>query len=237
MTLPSPIFLIRKVIAALYPPRCLCCGKLLSGESPLCPACFDLWQTERLCVSSPREDGILHLSVYSKGSSVTRRLVLLAKNSNERRLYRFLAGELAKLLSQNDISADFIVNVPRSPAAVRNTGVDQSSLLARALAKATGIRYLNALRHKRKARAQKTLDAAQRALNAASAYRLARKAEKSLAGCTVILIDDVATTGATFSACEKLLIYAGAVRVIKIAVASTERTGQKQPQPPSVPSE
>jgi len=230
VTLPSPLLVLKKVIIFIYPPRCLCCGRLLSGESPLCPACLDKWHAERQGAASPREDGILYLAYYTKTHSVARRLVLRAKNSNERRLYLFLAGELSKLLAQHNITADYVVNVPRSPAAVRNTGVDQSGLLARALAHIMGIKYLNALRHKRRTRAQKTLDASQRAANASSSFRLARKAKKSLAGCTVVLVDDVATTGTTFAACEKLLLSAGVSSVVKIAVASSERGGQKQPK-------
>lgn len=227
MTLHSPISLIRKLFSILYPPRCLCCGKLLPGESPLCPACSETWGGERKKAASPRADGVLYLAPYTKSRSVTRRLVLRAKNSNERRLYLFLAGELAKLLSQRSISADFVAGVPRSPSVVRNTGVDQSSLLARALAKTAGSRYINALKRRRKARVQKMLDAARRADNAALAYRLARKAGKHLSGRTVVLVDDVATTGSTFSACEKLLYHAGAARVFKVAVAATERTVYK----------
>lgn len=222
VTIFSPVSFFRSVLAALYPPRCLCCGELVPDESPLCPACRDSWRAERRAAVSPRPDRVLYLAPYTKGRSAARTLVLSAKRSNERRLYVFLAGELAKLLAERAITADYIVNVPRSPAALRKTGVDQARLLAQALASVTGSRYIAALRHRHFSAVQKTLDAAGRAENAASAYMPVNKAARSLTGSTVILIDDIATTGATLAACEKLLLESGAARVVKAAVASSE---------------
>lgn len=224
VTLPSPLAFFQKVITLLYPPRCICCGRILPGESPLCLECAESWQNELGQAASPRDDGVYFLAPYTKGRSVTRKLVLNAKQSNERRLYIFLSLELSKLLEHYGMTADLIVNVPRSPVSVRNTGVDQSGMLARALSKSLGIRYLNVLRHRHISKAQKTLNAARRRQNAKSAYKLVRKAPKHLAGRSIVLVDDVATTGATFSACENLLLGAGAAQVYKIAVASTELT-------------
>ena len=73
VTLHSPISLIRKLFSILYPPRCLCCGKLLPGESPLCPACSETWGGERKKAASPRADGVPYLAPYTKSRSVTRR--------------------------------------------------------------------------------------------------------------------------------------------------------------------
>lgn len=223
VTIFSPVSFFRSVLAALYPPHCLCCCELVPDESPLCPTCFESWRAERRAAVPARLDGVLYLAQYTKGCSVARTLVLSAKQSNERRLYKFLAGELSNLLAERGITADFIVNVPRSPGALRKTGVDQARLLAQALATVTDSRYIGALRHKRSAAVQKTLDAAGRAENAASAYMPVRKAVQALAGSTVILVDDIATTGATLSACEALLLKSGASRVVKATVASSER--------------
>ncbi len=218
------IFLFSVLLKALFPPRCLCCRVLIDTESPLCDNCDLLWRAERDASRKRdgfrRTDGTFYLAAYTKGRSVARTLVLCAKRSNERRLYKFFADEMVELIAGHNITADYIVNVPRRPAAVRNTGVDQAQLTAKALAAATGIPYLSALRHRNFTRAQKTLDAAQRAGNAASAYKSARGAETKLADKTVILVDDVATTGSTLAACEMLLRTAGAARVIKIAAAS-----------------
>lgn len=222
VTIFSPVSFFRSALAALYPPHCLCCGEFVPDESPLCPACFESWRAERRASASTRPDGVLYLAQYTKGRSVARTLVLSAKQSNERRLYIFLARELSKLLEVRGITADFIINVPRSPGALRKTGVDQARLLAQALAAVTGSRYIGALRHRHFTAVQKTLNAAGRAENAASAYMPVRKAVQALAGSTVILVDDIATTGATLSACEALLLKSGASRVVKVAVASSE---------------
>ena len=217
----SPFKTINSILSALYPPRCLCCGVPTGSEEPLCEDCAKSWRAERLSCQCGQDGNTLYLAVYTKGRSVARTLVLHAKHSNERRLYKFLADELSELLSAHCGDADYIINVPRSPSSVRKTGVDQAELLARALSFSSGVPYLPALRHKSFTKAQKTLGAEARAKNAASAYKLARCANK-LPGKTVILLDDVTTTGATLASCGELLLKAGASRVIKAAVTSAK---------------
>lgn len=217
----SPIIVIRQILDAFYPPRCLCCGTL-TGDTPLCDNCRAIWQTERDKAVFKRPDGVEYLAVYTKNRSVARTLVLTAKRSNERRLYDFLALELADKLADSLNTADFITFVPRSSDSVRKSGVDQALLLAKALSAACGVPYLAALRHKRHTAAQKTLNAANRAVNAATAYDIDHKNKVKLTGKIAVLVDDVATTGSTLTACEALLRASGAIRVIKATIASAE---------------
>ena len=132
-----------------------------------------------------------------------------------------MADELFLLIADN-INYNYIINIPRRPSAVRKTGVDQAKLLAQALSRKINIKYLPALKHKEFSREQKFLSAEQRSENAISSYRISRRAESRLAAKSVILIDDVTTTGSTLSAGERLLYAAGAAGVIKITVAKAE---------------
>ncbi len=112
---------------------------------------------------------------------------------------------------------------PRSRAAIRADGHDQAARLARALAGTIGGEFAPLLRRvSTPTDEQKTLTAAERRDNAARAYALRRNAAARIAGRTVILCDDLSTTGATLSVCESLLLSAGARAVVWVTVGQTE---------------
>ena len=74
----------------------------------------------------------------------------------------------------------------------------------------------------RKAREQKTLNAAERSVNATSSYILSDKAAEAVRDRTVVVCDDLCTTGATLGRCAEMLVEAGARSVILCTVARTD---------------
>lgn len=116
-------------------------------------------------------------------------------------------------------SANLIVPVPLHPMRERERGFNQASLLARALARLSGlplddhsvVRRLHTERHRA------AMDAKARRKSVAEAF--AARHPKLVAGQRVLLIDDVFTTGATVSACASALKDAGAEEVFVLTVA------------------
>ena len=112
---------------------------------------------------------------------------------------------------------------PRRRSAVREDGFDQAQRLAKALAGACDGDFAALIRRThRKAREQKTLNAEERAVNATSSYILADKAAEAVRDRTVVICDDLCTTGATLNRCAALLVEAGARSVILCTVARTD---------------
>jgi ComF family protein len=167
----------------------------------------------------------LHLTAYrSHHNTVTVALVLRCKDNNDREVFRFLASELAACVKDAKVSLphDAVVTfVPRRRAAVQATGHDHAKQLAMALAHELNLPFDTLLRRRILTRQQKELDAVAREKNAAHSFEVVDGSR--IKGRTVLLIDDVCTTGASLAACTALLMAAQAERVICAVVAQTEQ--------------
>jgi len=161
-------------------------------------------------------------AVYSYGSyeGTLRELVHLFKYGG----VRPLAGTFGRLLAQalpRDAGFDVIVPMPLHWFKQWQRGFNQSYDLAREIGKKWNVPVRNVIRRKRATRSQAGLTHAKRRANVSGAFRIPRG--RSLAGMRVLLVDDVVTTGATASACARVLKRAGAAHVALLALARTDR--------------
>jgi ComF family protein len=132
----------------------------------------------------------------------------------------FLDDSFASLLEQTirargDVAFDAVVPVPMSRRKERRRGYNQAELLARSLAKRIGIRCSMLLSKRGDGPTQSLLPRERRAANVRDAFLASRDAK----GRSLLLIDDICTTGETLRACAAELVRAGAARVCAITVA------------------
>ena len=124
----------------------------------------------------------------------------------------------ASLRARGDLAFDAVVPVPMHRAKRRRRGYNQAELLARALGRRIGARCDISLLAKRgDTPAQSKLARAARAANVRQAFAASPRA----AGLSLLLVDDVSTTGETIRACAQELLRAGAGRVCAAVVAKT----------------
>lgn len=223
----------------LFPPKCVGCGEFLPVHAGMadvfCPFCRTKWEASRLPLheksiiwESPIR-GLVSVVGYTSGETdgVAEGLIYHLKHKDERRVFVFAAHELAHplhtLLAELDISDETVLVTypPRRPRAVRKEGFDQAKRLAQALSRVEGYQFLPLLERIEGGREQKRLDASERRENARNAYGL-KPNSPDLTGKTVILTDDLYTTGATLRTCAELLVEAGATRVILATVGRTK---------------
>lgn len=153
---------------------------------------------------------------------VLRELIHLYKYGRVRTLARPLA-DLVMTAFPRDERLDAIVPVPLHWRRRWERGFNQSELLARAVARRTGLPVSGALVRVRATAVQARLSNTGRRRNVAGAFRCRRLGAGSLEGRRILLIDDVMTTGATAAACATALKRRGAARVVLLAAARPER--------------
>ena len=114
----------------------------------------------------------------------------------------------------------WITAVPLHKSRERRRGYNQSELLAKELSKALNIEYVPSILGRIKAtKPQFELKKEERIKNILGAFRVNSKFQNSLKGKRIILVDDIATSGATIRECGKILKQSGADNVLGVTLA------------------
>lgn len=221
------------VLNLVYPPRCAACRKAGSSfcpdcrekltylTPPLCPVCGYPQpagpKTCHQCRHNPQPDLDAIRSAAFFDDSPLRKAIHRLKYQNEKSLAAPLATLLAECYHANNLHTEVIVPVPLHQARYKERGYNQSTLLARALSQILQqpVDDKTLIRH-RVTQSQMTLKAQERQVNVKDAFSC-RSA--NLANKTVLLIDDVCTTGATLNACAQALKTTGVSQVYGLTLA------------------
>ena len=112
--------------------------------------------------------------------------------------------------------------MPRSHKNKSKDGFDQGFELAKSLSRITGIELVRCFDRRIGVEEQKNLNQYERRLNMKSAYK-PRSVEDKIKDKTVILVDDIVTTGASMASGSRLLFSMGAFAVIGVCIGTTEK--------------
>ena len=205
--------LIDMLLDLLYPPRCPFCHRFLEGGMRVCSRC------ERSLPYMPT--GGLDRTFENLNECFS---VLRYEGDVRKSLHRYkfggvsaYAGCYAKLLAEciedNAIYADVVTWAPLSARRLRERGYDQARLLAEGAAEYMETPCLPLLKKRRHNAAQSgTKSADERRKNVRGVY--AYVGNTPLDGMTVLLVDDIVTTGATLDECAGVLRKAGAAEIL-----------------------
>ncbi len=135
---------------------------------------------------------------------------------------KFIAGIFAEYLYyiyvKFGMCADCAVFVPMTKRAERKRGFNQSKLIADKFSALSGVPVCDCIAKVKETERQATLGRNKRMINLAGAYKVTDRS--AVNGKSVVIIDDVTTTGATAEAVSEKLKKAGAVKVMLLTVAS-----------------
>ena len=232
----------RQILDIVYPPRCIACTEATTEGAHLCANC---WRDTNFISGTTCErcgtplpgvepepnlqcDGCLHhppawdygraLFLYA---GTGRRLILSLKHGDRTDLAHPLADWLARISPDFLNRADIIAPVPLHWRRFFKRRYNQSAELARHLTQKTNGQFApDLLIRTRKTIPQEGMTRDERFENQFGAFRLGNH---NVRGKSVLLIDDVMTSGATLSACAETLRAAGADQINVLALARVAR--------------
>lgn len=221
--------MIRMIVDTLYPPRCVGCGRRgawicercvgrFSRLGPnRCPICCGPSTSADVCSGCRRDPPAFEaLHCVFQFEDPLRAAIHRLKYDGARHLAEPLALVALRSLSPLP-SFHAVVPVPLHPNRLAHRGFNQSGLLARSIGQSLGVPvYPDRLRRVKDTPSQITLTALDRWRNVQGAFHadLGELVDRS-----VLLVDDVATTGSTLRAAASALKQAGARRVNAIILA------------------
>ncbi len=194
-------------VRSLSTPRCMRCGCPSRPGKP-CALCGD-WNAQA-------PDFARYAYFYARP---VERVVRQMKYAGVACLGDWIAQQIYAMI-QNEHFPEFalIVPVPMHDKRLRERGRNHASVIAHALGRLCGLPCEEALRRTRNTAQQARLDGAQRRKNLTGAFQ----SRSRLDGKSVLLVDDVATTGATLLECAAALREAGATRVLAATLAGPD---------------
>lgn len=209
----------------LGPPACAQCDRPFAapqGEGALCGACMadppPYARVHALCAYGPVPRTVVLRFKYGRRTAMAR---LIA------RLMRTRMAAIGVPVGGGSVGTDeahqdppLIIPVPLHRARLWSRGFNQSVEIGRVLARESGLVMIpDALVRTRNTPPLRGRGRSQRAQLVRGAFAVTDRRRIALKGRTVLLIDDVFTTGATAAACAKALLRAGAARVEVVVFA------------------
>jgi ComF family protein len=230
------------LLAVVLAPACAACGGLLERPTrgpvcdqcwqsirpfspPLCDACGEPLASPRLSDTTPRCvrcRRTVHYVVRARAvgpyDDALKAIVHALKYDGRRSIARRLGESMRILGAELLAGADCAVPVPLHRSRHRWRGFNQADDLARHL----GLPVVHALERVRATVPQAELSEGRRRRNVSDAFAPARRIGPCR-GATIVLVDDVSTTGATLEACARTLCEAGAREVRALTAARAVR--------------
>lgn len=186
---------------------CAHCGRKVIVSETYCSTCKGVLTSLDMCRSCFN---------YEKPIS---KLIQDLKYHNKRYLADYFSERLSLLYFKNYFNADAFVFVPMTKKALRKRGYNQSEILARKVSEKTNVPVLDCIVKTKDTKRQATLTRVERLKNLDNAFKIIDK--KAVKDKSLVLVDDVSTTGATAQTIAHRLKRAGALKVYLITVAST----------------
>jgi ComF family protein len=236
---------VRTVVDFALPPRCPGCGAIVQEEHSFCLDCWSdlVFLGEPCCVrcglpfehggggeaecgaclaDPPSFDRARAAVAYGE---IPRKVALKLKYGGRPGVAETMARLMARHLPASG-EGTILASVPLHRWRIWKRGYNQAALIASALARRSGAEATLDLLERTKATPYlRGMGPRERAATVRGAFRVRERHRAAIAGKSVILVDDVYTSGATAGACARALKKAGAARVTLLSWARVVRAG------------
>lgn len=220
------------LLDVIFPKFCLGCGhegfwlcstcqeKIVFIKTQVCPTCGRISNSGKFCRKCPAPKGLcgIIVSCYFKEGPI-KELVHNFKYNHILELKDLLGQVMASVLQENLVfKKDFLMTgVPLFWLREKSRGYNQSALLAQTVAQNLGLNYQKLLIKTKSTKRQVDLRGQGRRENLKKVFKLDPKI--NINGKTIILVDDIATTGTTLSECARVLKEGGAKKIWGLVIA------------------
>ncbi|MDO4975410.1 MAG: ComF family protein [Alphaproteobacteria bacterium] len=229
---------LKEIINWIFPYKCIICGCEISENSIFCPKCFSELtfidypfcnkcgkllnsSYQNICENCSRYKREFNLAralfQYDKYSA---NLIIKIKNQGDNYIAKSCAQRLLKKYNELFSNADFITPVPSHWSRIIKRGYNPASIIALELSKTSGITYKNLLVKTKRTGYQKKKNFKERLENVKDTF----KCKENIHDKTIILVDDVFTTGSTLNSCSQALYKAGSKNIYCLTIATTKST-------------
>ncbi len=214
--------IFRPILEALFPNTCIGCGEVIAEDEHLCEYCHEIIERcpldkiclkcgfhEKHCICAKRIYTFAAAIAPFYNEGVAKRMMYAFKFRQKEAYSKYFSEQMALAVKQclGEVKIDIVTYVPMHHSKERRRGYNQSRILAEQLSQILNIPLCdNALGCCRKRKIQHELPLAFRFDNVRGIYYTNFK----VTGKTVLLVDDIKTTGATLDECSKQLLIAGA---------------------------
>lgn len=228
------------LINALFPNTCIACGEVIAEDEQLCDYCFEFLERidfTKSCTrcGMPKKNCDCRIRVfsfsgaaapfYSKASA--KDAMYKYKFSKNTRNAEFFAQQMALTVKSvyRDIEFDGVTYVPLVLRKFLKRGFNQSGVLANKIAEILNLPFWDDLLYCKKSKKSQhdIKNPKERFKNVEGLYGCKRRVN----GKTILLIDDIKTTGATLNECAKQLILNGADNVYCLTGLITNNRKEK----------
>ncbi len=213
----------------IIPPTCVGCGKLgvqwcatcdLNGQIDLSLMCYHCGTPEASGKCRCREYSTAYDAVCSLGryeDPLRKAVVHLKYHNQDRGLGLALGRNLWQNLQTLQWNFDIVTPIPLGDKRMQERGYNQATLIAYPIARLSLAEFFpKAVKRIKETRSQTQLSKEQRRENVKGAF-IAN--DQLVEGCSILLVDDVFTTGSTLDACAQALKLAGASKVYGVTIA------------------
>ena len=198
-----------------------CKAKLPYRIEQTCPVCGNYYSREGLCPKCRKA-----LPSFKKAyapfdfSGNIRKMIIGYKDGGKPFLGEYIARYLAIFAKAMEIEADYLAFVPSHPKTIRRRGFDHNLKVAKILSAELNIPLIEPLERVKLNKDQTKLSTEERLTNVNKVFAERKDFDFNvIKEKTILLIDDVMTTGATCSSCSNILKRLGADKILILTLA------------------
>lgn len=225
----------KRFVFALFPKRCAYCGRIISADRFACAkckaelprisgvTCIKCGREKEKCSCKGAEKYYASLAAPFYFSSCVRKGIHAFKFRKSFRNYEAYSYEMAETVKEKfgNIKFDYITEVPMTKKSIKQRGYNQCFYLAKGVGERLGIEHKPEILSKLyETNKQHIISFYLRKGNLTGVFDV--KNPKDVDGKTILLCDDISTSGETLNECAKMLWLHGAKEIYCITVALTE---------------